>query len=58
MSDRSASAIALGDSTARALLESAAEGIYGRDAEGKTTFVNPAAARMLGWDPEELVEKS
>ena len=37
------------------LLESAGEGIYGLDAEGRTTFVNPAAARMLGRDSHELV---
>jgi PAS domain S-box-containing protein len=33
----------------------AGEGIYGVNAEGKTTFVNPAAERMLGWTAEELV---
>ena len=32
------------------ILDSAGEGIYGVDLEGRTTFVNPAAARMLGWD--------
>ena len=31
--------------------------IYGVNAEGKTTFVNPAAARMLGWSAAELVGK-
>ncbi len=37
------------------ILEAAGEGIYGLDAQGLTTFVNPAAARMLGWDPDELL---
>ena len=37
------------------LLASAGEGIYGLDLEGKTTFVNPAAATMLGYAPEELI---
>ncbi|HEY5864525.1 MAG TPA: response regulator [Candidatus Tectomicrobia bacterium] len=37
------------------ILDSAGEGIYGVDREGRTTFVNPAAARMLGWDVEELI---
>jgi PAS domain S-box-containing protein len=37
------------------ILDSAGEGIYGIDLEGRTTFVNPAAARMLGWAVEELI---
>jgi PAS domain S-box-containing protein len=37
------------------ILDSAGEGIYGIDREGCTTFVNPAAARMLGWEVEELI---
>lgn len=37
------------------ILSSAGEGIYGLDSEGRTTFVNPAAARMIGWDIEELI---
>ena len=37
------------------ILDSAGEGIYGIDLEGRTTFVNPAAARMLGWEVEELI---
>ena len=39
------------------ILRAAGEGIYGVNAEGKTTFVNPAAERMLGWTAEELVGK-
>jgi PAS domain S-box-containing protein len=37
------------------ILDSAGEGIYGVDLQGHTTFVNPAAARMLGWEVEELI---
>ncbi len=37
------------------ILRSVAEGIYGVDPDGRLTFVNPAAARMLGCRPEELV---
>ncbi|MFQ5589270.1 MAG: sigma 54-interacting transcriptional regulator, partial [Nitrospiria bacterium] len=37
------------------ILAAAGEGIYGLDAEGKTTFVNPAAAKMIGWAKEELI---
>ncbi|OJT18782.1 hypothetical protein BO221_39310 [Archangium sp. Cb G35] len=40
------------------ILSSVDEGVYGLDTEGRTTFVNPAAARMLGWTPEELIGKS
>ncbi len=39
------------------ILRSAGEGIYGLDREGNTTFVNPAAAQMLGWQPEDLLGK-
>lgn len=39
------------------LLNSAGDGIYGLDAEGRTTFVNPAAARMLGYEASELIGK-
>ena len=37
------------------ILRAAGEGIYGVNAEGITTFVNPAAQRMLGWSAEDLV---
>ncbi len=40
------------------ILAAAGDGIYGLDANGRTTFVNPAAARMTGWTPEELVGQS
>jgi PAS domain S-box-containing protein len=37
------------------ILNSAGEGICGLDAEGKATFVNPAAAKMTGWEIRELL---
>ncbi|MBY0381100.1 MAG: sigma 54-interacting transcriptional regulator [Xanthobacteraceae bacterium] len=37
------------------ILSAAGEGIYGVNAEGKTTFFNPAAERILGWSAVELV---
>jgi PAS domain S-box-containing protein len=37
------------------ILRAAGEGIFGVNAEGKTTFVNPAAEAMLGWAAGELV---
>ncbi|MCH9053470.1 MAG: PAS domain S-box protein, partial [Proteobacteria bacterium] len=39
------------------ILNSAGEGIYGLDLEGHTTFINPAAAKMIGWELEELIGK-
>ena len=39
----------------RLLLESAGEGIIGVSLDGKMTFVNPAACRMLGYSPDEFV---
>jgi PAS domain S-box-containing protein len=40
------------------ILKAAGEGIYGVDSNGITTFVNPAAANMLGWKPEELIARN
>ncbi|MFT6907982.1 MAG: PAS domain S-box-containing protein [Oleiphilaceae bacterium] len=37
------------------ILNSAGEGIYGLDANGKVTFVNPAAVEMTGWSVEETI---
>jgi len=39
------------------LLDTTVEGIYGIDMQGQTTFVNPAAASMLGFTPEDLIGK-
>jgi PAS domain S-box-containing protein len=36
------------------ILEASSEGIYGIDRQGKVTFINPAAAQMLGWEAEAL----
>jgi signal transduction histidine kinase len=40
------------------ILNSAGEGIYGLDMQGKTTFVNPAAAKLTGYTVEELLGKT
>lgn len=37
------------------ILNSAEEGILGLNSEGKHTFVNPSAAKMLGYNVEELL---
>ena len=41
----------------RMILDSAGEGIYGLDLRGKTTFMNPAAARLTGWSVEEMLSE-
>ena len=40
------------------LLDAAGEGIYGVDANGMTTFVNPAAQQILGYSAAELAGKN
>jgi len=40
------------------ILDAAGEGIFGLDKKGITTFVNPAATKMLGWGPEELISRN
>jgi PAS domain S-box-containing protein len=40
------------------ILNAVGEGVYGLDLEGNATFVNPAAAAMIGWDVEDLIGKS
>ena len=42
----------------RLILSSVNEGIWGLDADGHTTFVNPAAAAMLGYSEQELGKAS
>ena len=37
------------------ILESAGEGVYGLDTDGKTTFVNPAAEKMTGYTAREMI---
>ena len=37
------------------ILDSAGEGVYGLDANGKTTFANEAATRILGWRAEDVI---
>jgi two-component system sensor histidine kinase VicK len=37
------------------ILESVGDGIYGLDLDGRVTVVNPAAAQMLGYKPQELL---
>lgn len=41
-----------------AILDSAGEGIFGLDQSGTATFINPAAARILGWTVDELLGRN
>ena len=40
------------------ILNSAGEGIYGLDTDGNHTFINHAAARMLGYEVAELIGRN
>ena len=37
------------------ILDCAGEGIYGLDCDGKITFSNAAATRILGWELEQVL---
>ncbi len=41
----------------RLLLQSAGEGIFGVDAAGQVTFINPVALNLLGFAEEEMIGK-
>jgi PAS domain S-box-containing protein len=40
------------------ILHSVGEGICGLDVDGNITFINPSAARIIGWDPEESIGRN
>jgi PAS domain S-box-containing protein len=40
------------------LLDAMSEGVYGLDADGLATFVNPAAERITGWSSEDILGKN
>lgn len=53
---RARDALAEAEQHSRLLLNSTGEGLLGVDTEGRCTFVNPAALKLLGYaNPEELV---
>ncbi len=39
------------------VLDSAGEGIYGLDKDGRATFANAASTKILGWQAEDLFDK-
>ncbi|MBI5248638.1 MAG: response regulator [Desulfomonile tiedjei] len=47
--------LSVSEERTRLLLESAGEGIIGVNTDGKITFVNPAACRMVGYSTDEFV---
>ncbi|MBF0188070.1 MAG: PAS domain S-box protein, partial [Magnetococcales bacterium] len=47
-------ALSESEERSRLILESGGDGIFGLDIDGNTTFVNPAAAAMLGYTEKEL----
>ena len=40
------------------ILNAVGEGVYGLDRSGRVTFVNPAAAKMIGWEIHDLIGQS
>jgi PAS domain S-box-containing protein len=50
-------ALLAGERKLRNITSHLAEGIYVLDQQGKITFMNPEAERLLGWTSEELNEK-
>jgi PAS domain S-box-containing protein len=41
-----------------AILQAIGEGVHGLGIDGRITFVNPAAAKMLGWTADDLIGRS
>ncbi|MGV8118767.1 MAG: response regulator [Candidatus Xenobiia bacterium LiM19] len=50
-------ALSEAEERSRTLLESAGEGIFGVDMEGRIIFLNPAALKILGYTADELLGK-
>ena len=57
LAERSQKAIRQSEESKSLLLHAAGEGIFGVDASGLVTFINPAALRMLGFAEEEMLGK-
>ncbi|AMV38421.1 response regulator [Planctomyces sp. SH-PL62] len=55
---RAEAALREAEERARLLLESSGEGIYGIDMQGLCTFMNRAAAEMLGYSTEEVIGRN
>jgi PAS domain S-box-containing protein len=46
------------EQTHRLILDCTDQGVLGLDSQGRHVFANPAACRMLGYDPDELIGQS
>ncbi|MBI5790141.1 MAG: PAS domain S-box protein [Rhodocyclales bacterium] len=46
------------EARASRILESAADGLYGVDLDGRVTFINPAACKLLGYGTEQVLGRS
>ncbi|MFO7892185.1 MAG: PAS domain S-box protein [Longimicrobiales bacterium] len=55
---RALAGLAESEERTRLILQSVGEGIYGLDRDGRTTFVNPTAVEILGYQPEEILGRS
>ena len=55
---RAEAAVREAEERARLLLESSGEGIYGIDMQGRCTFINRAAAEMLGYRAEDVLGRN
>ena len=55
---RAEAALREAEERARLLLESSGEGIYGIDTQGRCTFINRAAAEMLGYRAEDVLGRN
>ena len=53
-----AATVAAAEERSRLILGSVDEGICGLDTDGRVAFINPAGARMLGYEASELVGQS
>jgi PAS domain S-box-containing protein len=54
---RAEEALTKSEERSRLILNSAGEGIFGVDTEGRVIFINPGALHMLGFDEGELLGK-
>ena len=52
-----AATVAAAEERSRLILGSVGEGICGLDMEGLMSFINPAGAKMLGYEPGELIRE-